>query len=204
MDLSLYVITDEKIGLGRSHIFLAEEALKGGATVIQLRDKEKTGRELYKIGVKLREITKKYGALFIVNDRVDVALAVGADGVHLGMNDLPISVARKIAGNKFIIGASVSSPEEAVLAEKEGADYISAQSIFETSSKEDVRVIGIEGLKAIVKVSSLPVIAIGGINKHNAREVINAGARGIAVISAVVSKEDVKSATEELKKVIAR
>ncbi|MGC8971884.1 MAG: thiamine phosphate synthase [bacterium] len=203
MDLSLYVITDEKIGLGRSHIFLAEEALKGGATVIQLRDKEKTGRELYKIGVKLREITKKYGALFMVNDRVDIALAVGADGVHLGMNDLPISVARRIAGNKFIIGASVSSPEEAVLAEKEGADYISAQSIFETSSKEDVKVIGIEGLKAIVKVSSLPVIAIGGINKHNAIEVIKAGAKGIAVISAVVSKEDVRSATEELKRIIA-
>jgi thiamine-phosphate pyrophosphorylase len=202
MDLSLYVITDEKIGLGRSHIFLAEEALKGGATVIQLRDKEKSGRELYKIGVKLREITKKYGGLFIVNDRLDIALAVGADGVHLGMNDLPISVARRIAGNNFIIGASVSSPEEAILAEKEGADYISAQSVFETSSKEDVKVIGLEGLKAIVKVSSLPVIAIGGINRDNVRDVMKTGVKGIAVISAVVSKEDVRSATEELKKLI--
>jgi len=202
MDLSLYVITDEKIGLGRSHIFLAEEALKGGATVIQLRDKEKSGRELYKIGVKLREITKKYGGLFIVNDRLDIALAVGADGVHLGMNDLPISVARRIAGNNFIIGASVSSPEEAILAEKEGADYISAQSVFETSSKEDVKVIGLEGLKAIVKVSSLPVIAIGGINRDNVRDVMKTGVKGIAVISAVVSKEDVRSATEELNKLI--
>jgi thiamine-phosphate pyrophosphorylase len=202
MDLSLYVITDEKIGLGRSHIFLAEEALKGGATVIQLRDKEKSGRELYKIGVKLREITKKYGGLFIVNDRLDIALAVGADGVHLGMNDLPISVARRIAGNNFIIGASVSSPEEAILAEKEGADYISAQSVFETSSKEDVKVIGLEGLKAIVKVSSLPVIAIGGINRDNVRDVMKTGVKGIAVISAVVSKEDVRSAAEELKKLI--
>lgn len=202
MDLSLYVITDEKIGLGRSHLFLAEEALKGGATVIQLRDKEKSGRELYRIGVKLREITKKYKALFIVNDRLDIALAVGADGVHLGMNDLPISVARRIAGNNFIIGASVTSPEEAVLAEKEGADYISAQSIFETSSKEDVKVVGLEGLKAIVKVSSLPVIAIGGINKDNIRDVMKTGVKGIAVISAIVSKEDVKSAAEELKRII--
>lgn len=202
MDLSLYVITDERIGLGRSHLFLAEEALRGGATVIQLRDKEKSGRELYKIGVKLREITKKYKALFIVNDRLDIALAVGADGVHLGMNDLPISVARRIAGSNFIIGASVSSPEEAVLAEKEGADYISAQSIFETSSKEDVKVIGIEGLKTIVKVSSLPVIAIGGINRDNVRDVMKTGVKGIAVISAIVSKEDVKSATEELKKIV--
>ncbi len=202
MDLSLYVITDEKIGLGRSHLFLAEEALKGGATVIQLRDKEKSGRELYRIGVKLREITKKYKALFIVNDRLDIALAVGADGVHLGMNDLPISVARRIAGNNFIIGASVTSPEEAVLAEKEGADYISAQSIFETSSKEDVKVIGLEGLKDIVKVSSLPVIAIGGINRDNVGDVMKTGIKGIAVISAVVSKEDVKSATEELKRMV--
>lgn len=202
MDLSLYVITDEKIGLGRSHLFLAEEALKGGTTVIQLRDKEKSGRELYRIGVKLRELTKKYKALFIVNDRLDIALAVGADGVHLGMNDLPISVARNIAGSNFIIGASVTSPEEAVLAEKEGADYISAQSIFETSSKEDVKVIGLEALRAIVKVSSLPVIAIGGINKDNIRDVMKTGVKGIAFISAVVSKEDVKSATEELKRII--
>ncbi|MCX7795795.1 MAG: thiamine phosphate synthase [bacterium] len=203
MDLSLYVITDEKIGLGRSHLFLAEEALRGGATVIQLRDKDKGGGELYKIGVRLREVTKKYKALFIVNDRLDIALAVGADGVHLGMDDLPISVARKIAGNNFIIGASVSSPEEAILAEKEGADYISAQSIFKTSSKEDVKVIGLEGLKAIVKVSSLPVIAIGGINKDNVRDVMKTGVKGVAVISAVVSKEDVRFATEELKKIIS-
>lgn len=202
MDLSLYVITDEKIGLGRSHLFLAEEALKGGATVIQLRDKEKSGRELYKIGVKLRKITKEYNALFIINDRLDIALAVGADGVHLGMNDLPISVARRIAGNNFIIGASVSSPEEAILAEKEGADYISAQSIFETSSKDDVKVIGLEGLKTIVKVSSLPVIAIGGINRDNVRDVMKTGIKGIAVISAVVSREDVRSATEELKTIV--
>lgn len=202
MDLRLYVITDEKIGLGRSHSFLAEEALKGGATVIQLRDKEKSGKELYKIGLKIRALTRQYRALFIVNDRLDIALAVGADGVHLGTEDLPISVARKIAGKNFIIGASVSSPEEALLAEKEGADYISAQSIFETSSKENVKVIGIEGLKSIVKVSSLPVIAIGGINKENVKDVIRAGARGVAVISAVVSKGDVRESTEELRKLI--
>lgn len=202
MDLRLYVITDEKIGLGRSHSILAEEALKGGATVIQLRDKEKSGKELYKIGLKIRALTRQYRALFIVNDRLDIALAVGADGVHLGTEDLPISVARKIAGKNFIIGASVSSPEEALLAEKEGADYISAQSIFETSSKENVKVIGIEGLKSIVKVSSLPVIAIGGINKENVKDVIRAGARGVAVISAVISKGDVRESTEELRKLI--
>jgi len=212
MDLSLYVITDEKVGLGRSHTFLAEEALKGGATVIQLRDKEKSARELYEIGVKLREITKKYGALFIVNDRLDIALAVGADGVHLGMNDLPISVARRIAGNNFIIGASVNSPEEAVLAEKEGADYISAQCVFEIPRElqvslklkdTSVRVIGLEGLRAIVKVSSLPVIAIGGIDRDNVRDVMRTGVKGVAVLHAVVSKEDVRSATEELKKLIS-
>lgn len=199
MDLKLYVITDEKVGLSRSHSFLAEEALKGGATAIQLRDKEKGGRELYRIGVKIRELTRRYKALFIVNDRLDIAMAVGADGVHLGTEDLPVSVARRIAGKNFIIGASVSSPEEALLAEKEGADYISAQSIFRTSSKENVKIIGLEGLRSIVNASSLPVIAIGGINKDNVKDVIRNGAKGIAVISAVVSKEDVKKAAEELR-----
>ncbi|HPO82591.1 MAG TPA: thiamine phosphate synthase [bacterium] len=199
MDLKLYVITDEKVGLGRSHIFLAEEALKGGATVIQLRDKEKSGRELYRIGVRIRELTRRYKALFIVNDRLDIAMAVGADGVHLGAEDLPVSVARRIAGENFLIGASVSSPEEALLAEKEGADYISAQSIFKTSSKENVKIIGLEGLRSIVNVSSLPVIAIGGIDKDNVKDVIRNGAKGIAVISAAVSKEDVKKAVEELR-----
>ncbi|HOP56209.1 MAG TPA: thiamine phosphate synthase [bacterium] len=199
MDLKLYVITDEKVGLSRSHSFLAEEALKGGATAIQLRDKEKGGRELYRIGVKIRELTRRYKALFIVNDRLDIAMAVGADGVHLGTEDLPVSVARRIAGKNFIIGASVSSPEEALLAEKEGADYISAQSIFRTSSKENVKIIGLEGLRSIVNVSSLPVIAIGGINKDNVKDVIRNGAKGIAVISAAVSEEDVKKAVEELR-----
>jgi len=199
MDLKLYVITDEKVGLSRSHSFLAEEALKGGATAIQLRDKEKGGRELYRIGVKIRELTRRYKALFIVNDRLDIAMAVGADGVHLGTEDLPVSVARRIAGKNFIIGASVSSPEEALLAEKEGADYISAQSIFRTSSKENVKIIGLEGLRSIINASSLPVIAIGGINKDNVKDVIRNGAKGIAVISAVVSKEDVKKAVEELR-----
>jgi thiamine-phosphate pyrophosphorylase len=202
MDLSLYVITDEKIGLGRSHIFLAEEALKGGATVIQLRDKEKSSRELYEIGIKMREITRKYNALFIVNDRLDIALGVGADGVHLGSEDISVSVARKIAGENFIIGTSVSSPEEAILAENEESDYISAQSIFLTSSKENVGVIGLEGLREIIKVSSLPVIAIGGINLENIKEVLNCGVKGVAVISSVVSREDVHAASSELKEVI--
>jgi thiamine-phosphate pyrophosphorylase len=204
MDLSLYVITDEKIGLGRSHIFLAEEALKGGATVIQLRDKGKTSRELYNIGLKMREITRRYNALFIVNDRLDIALGVEADGVHLGMEDLPISVARKIARKDFIIGASVTSCQEAILAEKEGADYISVQSIFLTSSKDNVGVIGIEGLKEIINISKIPVIAIGGITLENVEEVLRCGVKGVAVISAVVSKEDVKKATSELKGIIRR
>jgi thiamine-phosphate pyrophosphorylase len=126
-------------------------------------------------------------------------MAVGADGVHLGTEDLPVSVARRIAGKNFIIGASVSSPEEALLAEKEGADYISAQSIFRTSSKENVKIIGLEGLRSIINASSLPVIAIGGINKDNVKDVIRNGAKGIAVISAAVSEEDVKKAVEELR-----
>jgi len=202
MDLILYVIPDVKIGLGRSHVELAEEALKGGATVIQLRDKEKSGRELYSIGLELRKITNKHGAKFIVNDRLDIALATGADGVHLGTEDLPISIARKIAGKNFIIGASVSSIDEAIKAEKDSADYLSVQSIFPTTSKEDVKTVGLEMLKKVINTTSLPVIAIGGINTSNVCEVINKGVKGVAVISAIVSKTDVKKATEELKRKI--
>jgi len=202
MDLTLYVIPDVKIGFGRSHVELAEETLKGGATVIQLRDKEKSGRELYSIGLELRKLTNKHGAMFIVNDRLDIALATGADGVHLGTKDLPISIARKIAGKNFIIGASVSSIDEAIKAEEDGADYLSVQSIFPTTSKEDVKTVGLELLKKIIDSTSLPVIAIGGINTDNICKVIKKGAKGVAVISAIVSKPDVKKATEELKRKI--
>jgi thiamine-phosphate pyrophosphorylase len=204
MDLTLYVITDEKIGLGRCHVYLAEEALKGGATVIQLRDKKKNSKELFRIGLQIRKLTKKYNALYVVNDRLDIALATEADGVHLGLDDLPIIAVRRIIEKRFIIGASVSSVHEARKAQREGADYLSVQSIFPTTSKDDVNVVGLERLREIISISKIPVIAIGGINLDNAHMVIGAGASGVAIISAIMSKNDVKEATIILKKEIVK
>jgi len=196
--LKLYVITDRRL---KPEIKSVREALEGGATSIQLRIKNASTREMIKIGKRIRELTKEYDALYFVDDRLDVALATNADGVQLGPEDMPISLARGIAPN-LIIGASVYSLEEALQAEKERADYLGAGSVFPTPTKAGVRVIGVEGLRKIVKSVKIPVVAIGGINHKNARDVLKTGVDGIAIISAIMGAEDVKKATEEMKKII--
>ena len=196
--LKLYVITDRRL---KPEIKSVREALEGGATSIQLRIKNASTKEMIKIGKKIRELTKEYDALYFVDDRLDVALATNADGVQLGPEDMPISLAREIAPN-LIIGASVYSLEEALQAEKEGADYLGAGSVFLTPTKADVRVIGVEGLRKIVESVKIPVVAIGGINHKNARDVLKTGVDGIAIISAIMGAEDVKKATEEMRKII--
>lgn len=196
--LKLYVITDRRL---KPEIESVREALEGGATSIQLRIKNASTREMIKIGKRIRELTKEYDALYFVDDRLDVALATNADGVQLGPEDMPISLAREIAPN-LIIGASVYSLEEALQAEKEGADYLGAGSVFLTPTKAGVRVIGVEGLRKIVESVKIPVVAIGGINHKNARDVLKTGVDGIAIISAIMGAEDVKKATEEMKKII--
>jgi len=196
--LKLYVITDRRL---KPEIESVREALEGGATSIQLRIKNASTREMIKIGKRIRELTKEYDALYFVDDRLDVALATNADGVQLGPEDMPISLAREIAPN-LIIGASVYSLEEALQAEKERADYLGAGSVFLTPTKAGVRVIGVEGLRKIVESVKIPVVAIGGINHKNARDVLKTGVDGIAIISAIMGAEDVKKATEEMKKII--
>ncbi|HII66500.1 MULTISPECIES: thiamine phosphate synthase [Thermococcus] len=196
--LKLYVITDRRL---KSEIESVREALEGGATSIQLRIKNAPTGEMIKIGKEIRELTKEYDALYFVDDRLDVALATDADGVQLGPEDMPISLAKEIGPN-LIIGASVYSLEEALKAEKEGADYLGAGSVFPTPTKRDVKVIGLEGLKRIVESVKIPVVAIGGINHKNARDVLKTGVDGIAIISAIMGAEDVKRATEEMRKII--
>jgi len=196
--LKLYVITDRRL---KPEVESVREALKGGATSIQLRIKNAPTREMIEIGRKIRELTKEYDVLYFVDDRLDVALATNADGVQLGPEDMPISLAREIAPN-LIIGASVYSLEEALKAEKEGADYLGAGSVFPTPTKRDAKVIGLEGLKRIVDSVKIPVVAIGGINHENVREVLNTGVDGIAIISAIMGADDVKIATEEMRKII--
>jgi thiamine-phosphate pyrophosphorylase len=203
MKFDLYVITDEAIAGGMSHAEIAQRAIDGGADVIQLRDKVCGCRELIRIGRTLREITKKSGTLFIINDRLDVALACGADGVHLGQDDICAVVARQLAPPGFIIGISVGTVEEAVRAEQDGADYIALSPVFPTASKNNAGPgHGLDVLQKIRQKVSLPVIAIGGINQDNVREVIVAGADGVAVISGVVGSPDITCAARELKNLI--
>lgn len=204
MAYDLYVVTDEAIGRGRTHTELARLAAAGGADVIQLRDKRLPGRDLLSAAVAIREITRDAGALFIVNDRLDVALAAGADGVHLGASDLPVGAARRIAPPGFVIGASVGSVAAAVRAAATGADYVALSPTFATGSKDDAGPgCGLATLSAVRAAVSLPLVAIGGITAANVADVIAAGADGVAVISAVVGEDNVTAAARNLRDRIA-
>jgi len=205
MKFDLYIITDEMIGCGKTHADIAVLAIAGGADVIQLRDKSCSSRELVRIGRGIREITRGRSVLFIINDRLDVALACGADGVHLGQGDMRTDVARQIAPPGFIIGVSVSTVDDALRAEQEGADYVALSPVFSTGTKPDAGPgHGLEVLREIRQSVSIPVIAIGGISRENIRDVIAAGADGVAVISAVVGAADITVAARELKTLITR
>lgn len=203
MNLDLYVITDETISGGRSHAGIARQAALGGADVIQLRDKTCSTLELLRTARDLRSIIRKSGTLFIVNDRLDVAMASGADGVHFGQDDMRVSTARQLAPPGFIIGVSVGTTGEAMEAERDGADYLAISPTFSTASKYDAGPgRGLDRLREIRGAVSIPVIAIGGINRGNVRDVIAAGADGVAVISAVVASPDITVAARELKDLV--
>ena len=197
--LEIYVITDSRLSLGRSNIEVVRQAIAGGARLIQLREKEASAREMVAMGGAIREITREAGAILLVNDRVDVAQAIGADGVHLGQDDLPAALARQILGPGKIIGVSAETPTEARAAEEAGADYLGTGPIFPTSTKTDAGApYGTDLIGRIKAAAALPVVAIGGINPGNAAEVARAGADGVAVISAVVSQADIAGAVREL------
>jgi len=199
IDLSLCAITAEFPPLARSHLKVAEAAIDGGASVIQLREKTAPTREFLEEALKIRAATKKAKIPLIINDRLDIALAVDADGVHLGQEDLPVAVARRILGPKKIIGVSLGRAEEAKTAVSEGADYVALGPIFETASKSDARKpVGCEAVRKIRAALKIPVVAIGGINGDNVREVLEAGADGVAVISAISEAQNMKEATQSL------
>ncbi len=200
MNYDLYVITDTTLSGGRSHEEIARLAIEGGADVIQLRDKTCSTRRLVREGKRVREVTLRTGTPFIINDRLDVAIACGADGVHLGYDDLPVSSARAIVPQGFIIGVSVGSADEAIQAVKEGADYLAASPVFPTAQKAEAVIhCGLEGIRHIRAAVSVPLVAIGGIGRGNICDVIGAGADGVAVISAVVGQPDIRSAARALK-----
>lgn len=199
----LYVITDEYICKGKKHREIAESALKGGAKIIQLRDKNCSDRYFYEAGLKIKELCKEYGAVFIVNDRVHIALALDADGVNVGQSDLPCYVVKEILGKNKIVGISASTIEEAVQAEKDGADYIGFGPVFPTETKKDCECVsGLEILKQVKESVNVPVAAIGGINKNNIGVVSETGADMCCVVSAVVCENNMTEATENLVKLI--
>ncbi|MHB8840232.1 MAG: thiamine phosphate synthase [Candidatus Aquicultor sp.] len=194
---------------GKSHLDIAKAAIEGGASIIQYRDKHASSRKLFEDALELRKLTADAGALLIINDRADIALAVEADGVHLGQNDLSLAEARRILGDTYIIGISATCFDEAVEAADRGADYIGLGPVFPTPSKDDAAPpIGLEGVAAVRKAVDIPIVAIGGITIDNIEEVVRAGSDGIAVISAVSSAPDMgvaaRTITGMIRNVIAK
>ncbi len=200
----LYVITDESISKGRSHEEVARLAVAGGADVIQLRDKTASDRRLFEAALRIRETTSNAGAVFIIDDRLDIALAANVDGLHIGLDDLPIRIARQLLGAGKILGVSARSVDEAVLAEREGADYLGVGPVFEArGSKPDAgEPTGLDLLREVRSRCIIPVVAIGGIDRSNAAAVIDAGADCAAVVSAVAGADDITAATAELTGII--
>ncbi len=199
--LDLYVITDSSLSNGKTDFEVAKLAYEGGAEVVQLRMKNASGGEMLAQAIKIQNLADDMNKIFIVNDRVDIAMASNADGVHLGQDDIPLKDARRLMGDDKIIGISVSTEEEAVKAYEDGADYIAIGSIFNTRTKEDAGDgLGLDAIINIRKaVPDILLVAIGGIDLGNIKDVIRAGADSAAVISAVVANKDVKKAAHDLR-----
>nr|WP_290668484.1 thiamine phosphate synthase [Ardenticatena sp.] len=204
-DWRLYVITDPRYGRGGALLEKVAAAIRGGATIVQLRDKQATTRTLIEQARALLTITRPAGVPLIINDRVDVALAVGADGVHLGVDDMPIADARRLLGPHAIIGGSPETIEDALRMQQEGATYLGVGDVFGTPTKPDAGTpIGIEGVQRIIAQVAIPVVGIGGITIANAADVIRAGAAGIAVVSAVMGAQNPEAAARHLRRIISQ
>ena len=200
----LYLITDRKLFGGEAAFFAGiEEALKAGVPAVQLREKDLAIRELLSMAYRLKELTEKYNARLFINDRVDVALAVGAEGVHLGGAGMPASAARKVGGAGMLIGVSTHGDEEALKAEADGADFITFGPVFETLSKIRYGTpLGVDQLREISMKVSIPVFALGGIKKENAQQALAAGSYGVALISGILAATDIRTNTEEFMRLL--
>jgi thiamine-phosphate pyrophosphorylase len=199
IDYGLYLVTDRDLTLGRELLDVIKEAILGGVTIVQLREKECSSRDFYDIALKVAKLTKEHNIPLIINDRLDIALAVQAEGLHIGQSDLPYSVARKILGQDAIIGLSVESIQDAHDAESLDVDYLGISPVFSTNTKTDIaKPLGLEGIKEIKSFSSHKLVAIGGINLKNTRDIMQAGADGIAVVSAICSADSPREASEKL------
>ncbi|MCE5285680.1 MAG: thiamine phosphate synthase [Pelosinus sp.] len=202
VDYSLYLVTDRVLVGSKDFYYSIELALQGGVTMLQLREKAVSTLDFYEIALKVKEIAKEYSVPFLINDRLDIALAVDADGLHIGQEDMPLTVARKILGPDKLIGVSTFTVEESLLAVKEGADYLGVGAIFPTGSKADAHTVSLTALAQIKEAVNIPVVAIGGINEQNAERAMAAGIDGVSVISAILAQADVQEAAKNLQKII--
>lgn len=203
-DLILYAVTD-RTWLGNMTLYeQVEEALKGGATFVQLREKELDDKAFLKEALEIKELCRQYNVPFIINDNVDIAVKVNADGIHIGQKDMEAGYARSVIGEEKILGVSAQTVEQAILAEKMGADYLGVGAVFSTGSKEDADDVTHETLKKICKAVSIPVVAIGGIGAGNILELTGSGICGVAVISAIFAADNIQKSTAELKELTKR
>ena len=202
-DLSLYLVTDRSLSLGRPLTQVVEDAVRGGVTMVQLREKDCSSKEFFDYAVELKKCLRPYNIPLIINDRLDIALACDAEGLHIGQNDIPYEIARKILGKDKIIGLSVESIEDTFVANLLDVDYIGISPVFNTPTKTDTaKALGLEGVRNITDISLHPSVAIGGINHTNAQDILKAGANGVSVVSAIMSAHDPRFAASQLSVII--
>ena len=201
IDYTCYLVTDNKDKTNEEILNIIEEALKGGTSIVQIREKTASTKDFYELALKVKEITHKYDVPLLINDRLDIAIAIDADGVHIGQEDMPAQKAREILGEEKIIGVSASTIEEAKKAEADGADYIGTGAVFPTATKDDAPSITKDDLNEITSSISIPTVAIGGITLENAHELKDTGIAGFSVVSAIMSAENPKEASEKLREI---
>jgi len=194
-DYSLYLVTDRELLMGKSLETTIEEAIQGGVTIVQLREKNVSTREFYDIAVRIKNLLTSYHVPLIINDRLDIALAVDAEGLHIGQDDLPATLARSILGPNKILGVSASTHEEALKAQADGADYLGVGAMFPTNTKTDANTVTVETLTQICQSVAIPVVAIGGINSGNIHQLRRTGIAGVAVVSAIISHTSPRDAS---------
>lgn len=200
-DYSIYLVTDDGCLQGRALLDCVREALEGGVTLVQYRAKTASSAEMYAEALQLKALCDSFNVPLIINDRLDIAMAMGAAGVHLGQDDLPCAAARRILGEDYLIGVSAHNPAEAKAALQSGADYLGCGAVFGTATKADVKKLGTEGLEAICKAKGLPVVGIGGVTADNYREVRAAGADGAAIVSGILAQPDIRATVEAIARV---
>ncbi len=201
IDYSVYLVTDSRDKTEEEFLAIIEEAIKGGTSIVQLREKTASTKDFYELALKVKEITSRYDVPLLINDRIDIALAIDSEGVHIGQDDMPADIARAIIGDEKILGVSASTVDEAVKAQKDGADYIGSGAVFPTSTKDDADSVSKDELKEIVNSIDIPVVAIGGITLENAQELKDTGISGFSVVSAIMGAKDPQEASKKLKEI---